>query len=34
MRKRLSVLTCALLMAALPGRAELLQVDLSIFGMD
>jgi hypothetical protein len=34
MRKQLSVLTCALLMAALPGRAELLQVDLSIFGMD
>jgi hypothetical protein len=34
MRKKLSLLTCALLMAALPGRAELLQVDLSIFGMD
>jgi len=34
MRKTLSVLICALMMAALPGRAELLQVDLSIFGMD
>jgi hypothetical protein len=34
MRKTLAVLTCALIMAALPGRAELLQVDLSIFGMD
>jgi hypothetical protein len=34
MRKQLSVLACACLMAALPGRAELLQVDLSIFGMD
>ena len=34
MRKQLSVLVCALLMTALPGRAELLQVDLSIFGMD
>jgi hypothetical protein len=34
MRKQLSVLACAFLMAALPGRAELLQVDLSIFGMD
>jgi hypothetical protein len=34
MRKRLSVLACGFLMAALPGRAELLQVDLSIFGMD
>jgi len=34
MRKTLSVLTCALMMAGLPGRAELLQVDLSIFGMD
>jgi hypothetical protein len=33
MRNKLSVLICALLMA-LPGRAELLQVDLSIFGMD
>ena len=34
MRKRLSLLTCALFIVALPGRAELLQVDLSIFGMD
>jgi hypothetical protein len=34
MRKQLSALACALLVAALPGRAELLQVDLSIFGMD
>ena len=34
MPKRLSLLTCALIMAAVPGRAELLQVELSIFGMD
>ena len=34
MRKTLSVLTYALLVGALPVRAELLQVDLSIFGMD
>ena len=34
MQKALSTLTCALMLAALPGRAELLQVDLSIFGMD
>jgi hypothetical protein len=34
MRKRLSILVCALISAALPGRAELLQVELSIFGMD
>jgi hypothetical protein len=34
MRKRFSFLAYALLLAALPGRAELLQVDLSIFGMD
>jgi hypothetical protein len=34
MRKTLSVLASLLIMAALPGRAELLQVDLSIFGMD
>lgn len=34
MRKLSSVLACALLLSALPGRAELLQVDLSIFGMD
>jgi hypothetical protein len=34
MRKTLSLLACALMMSALPGRAELLQIDLSIFGMD
>ena len=34
MRKRFLFLTCAWMVAALPGRAELLQVDLSIFGMD
>jgi hypothetical protein len=34
MQKQLSVLACAFLMAALPSRAELLQVELSIFGMD
>ena len=34
MRKKISVLACAFLLATLPGRAELLQVDLSIFGMD
>jgi hypothetical protein len=34
MRNHLSVLACVFLLAALPGRAELLQVDLSIFGMD
>jgi hypothetical protein len=34
MRKQLSALACALIMTVLPGRAELLQVDLSIFGMD
>jgi hypothetical protein len=34
MRKTMSGLILALLIAALPGRAELLQVDLSIFGMD
>jgi hypothetical protein len=34
MRKTLVILTCALIIGALPGRAELLQVDLSIFGMD
>jgi hypothetical protein len=34
MRKRFSVIACAVLLASLPGRAELLQVDLSIFGMD
>jgi hypothetical protein len=34
MLKKLLVLGSALMMGAFPGRAELLQVDLSIFGMD
>ena len=34
MKTKLSLLICALLAVALPGQAELLQVDLSIFGMD
>lgn len=34
MRKQLPVLASVFLMAALPSYAELLQVDLSIFGMD
>jgi hypothetical protein len=34
MKKRVSLLACVLLLASVPGRAELLQVDLSIFGMD
>jgi hypothetical protein len=34
MTNKFSFLACALLLGALPGRAELLQVDLSIFGMD
>ena len=34
MRQTFSLLACALLLASIPGRAELLQVDLSIFGMD
>lgn len=34
MRKQLSVLACSFFMATVVGRAELLQVDLSIFGMD
>ncbi len=34
MKKQLSFLLCAFLAVVLPGRAELLQVDLSIFGMD
>jgi len=34
MQRHLSLLACCFLMAALPGGAELLQVDLSIFGMD
>jgi hypothetical protein len=34
MREKLLLFTCALFTAALPGRAELLEVDLTIFGMD
>jgi hypothetical protein len=34
MRNRISFLTCAFVMTVLPAQAELLQVDLSIFGMD
>lgn len=34
MVNKLSLLACALLLASMPGRAELLEVDLSIFGMD
>jgi len=34
MRKRFSLLACMVVLAALPGRAEVLQADLSIFGMD
>lgn len=34
MQKQLSLLISAGLLATFPGRAELLQVDLSIFGMD
>ncbi len=34
MRNRLILFACAAILASLPARAELLQVDLSIFGMD
>ena len=34
MRKTIFLLACSLLVTAIPVRAELLQVDLSIFGMD
>lgn len=34
MKKRFLFLMCSLLVAAVPGRAELLQINLSIFGMD
>jgi len=34
MRNTIALLAWALITSALPGRAELLQVDLSIFGMD
>lgn len=34
MRKILPLLTVAFFFATLPGRAELLEVELSIYGMD
>jgi hypothetical protein len=34
MRKHMSLLIGAIIASALPVRAELLQADLSIFGMD
>jgi hypothetical protein len=34
MGKRFSLLACTVILAALPERAEVLQADLSIFGMD
>jgi hypothetical protein len=34
MRKQFSLLAWMVILAALPGRAEVLQADLSIFGMD
>jgi hypothetical protein len=34
MKRTLSAFTIALLMTAAPVRAEFLQIDLSIFGMD
>jgi hypothetical protein len=34
MRRAIAVLGSVLMMPALPGRAEMLQIDLSIFGMD
>jgi hypothetical protein len=34
MPKRVLLIACALMTVVLPGRTELLQVDLSIFGMD
>jgi len=34
MRRNFLPLACAFLALALPARAELLQVELSIFGMD
>jgi len=34
MRSKLSYIAGALMLAAVPARSELLQVDLSIFGMD
>ena len=32
--QRFAVLVCLALALALPGRAEFLQIDISIFGMD
>jgi len=34
MMKKIALVACAWLAMTVPGRAELLQVDLSIFGMD
>jgi hypothetical protein len=34
MRKNISLLISALIVTAVPSQAELLQADLSIFGMD
>jgi hypothetical protein len=34
MRKIVVLLYCVLIMAALHGRAELLEVDVTIYGMD
>ena len=34
MPKHLSLLACTLLLGTMPANAELLQVDLSIYGMD
>jgi hypothetical protein len=34
MRKRVLLLGCSFILSGLPGYAELLQADLSIFGMD
>jgi hypothetical protein len=34
MKKRVLLHACALLLGSIPGHAELLQLDLSIYGMD
>jgi hypothetical protein len=34
MRKQFSLLAWMVILAALPGQAEVLEADLSIFGMD
>jgi hypothetical protein len=34
MQKIITVLSCLLISAALPSRAELLEVDVTIYGMD